>query len=189
VGGAAPPDQPDQGWIRDLLTAAQGFAVFGSDRKRIGTFIELAGTDGDEIAIRADGLFLWHRRVLPLAAVADVFPKQRAVVLSLDRRSLARPVGQWTEAADSARDPSQEMQERMERYLSPLARETDEARHLAFVSTVEGYALIELQGPPPPVGTNVDLPNRRGSFRVAKVGVSPLPNDPRVCAYVEPAAP
>jgi hypothetical protein len=193
--GAAPPGRGDHAGIRELLAAAQGYAVFGSDRKRVGVFIELTGAGADQIAIRDDGVFLWRRRVLPITAVAGVFPEQRAVVLDLDRRSLAGfppardAAAEPVQPTDPPREPSEEMQERLARYLSPLRAEIDEARHLAFVSSSNGYTLVELQGPPPSVGTNVDVAELPGSFVVAKLGASPLPNDARVCAYLEPAAP
>jgi hypothetical protein len=59
------------------------------------------------------------------------------------------------------------------------------ARHLLFVSTSHGYALVELEGPPPPLGQDIEVPEQPGSFLVAKLGPSPLPNDPRICAYLE----
>ena len=178
-----------------MLTAAQGYAVFGSDRKRLGAFIELADAAPDQVAIRADGVFLWRRRVLPITAVAAVSPKQRAVVLNLDSRSVAGnsaardTVGEPPEPPDRPREPSEEVQERVARYLSPLRQETDQARHLAFVSGSHGYTMIERQGRPPAVGTNVEIADVPGSFVVAKLAAAPLPNDPRVCAYLEPAAP
>jgi len=59
------------------------------------------------------------------------------------------------------------------------------ARHLLFVSSSRGYALVELEGPPPPLGQDIEVPEHPGSFLVAKLGPSPLPNDPRICAYLE----
>jgi hypothetical protein len=233
VVAAAPQGEADPGLIQELLGAAQGYAVFGREGKRVGAFIELAGTGSEEIAIRHDGIFLWHRRVLPITTVASVFPKQRAIVLNVDRRSLAssqenadvlvetpRPV---EESADSPED----VQRRIARYLSSGEREAEEAnvdhadatpkpsaesaaperpplsptpqppsehidgtehsvsRHLMFVSTSHGYTLLELEGPPPPLGADTEVPDEPGSFLVAKLGPSPLPKDPRICAYLE----
>jgi hypothetical protein len=59
-------------------------------------------------------------------------------------------------------------------------------RHLLFVSTPGGYVLVEREGPPPSVGRGVELPEQAVSFLVTKVGPSPLPNDSRICAYLEP---
>ena len=59
-------------------------------------------------------------------------------------------------------------------------------RHLLFVSTSGGYSLVEREGPPPSVGRSIELPEQAVSFLVTKLGPSPLPNDPRICAYLDP---
>jgi len=59
-------------------------------------------------------------------------------------------------------------------------------RHLLFISTSRGYTLVEQEGPPPPLGRGIEIPEQAVSFLVAKLGPSPLPNDPRICAYLEP---
>jgi hypothetical protein len=59
------------------------------------------------------------------------------------------------------------------------------ARHLLFVSTSHGYVLLEQEGPPPPLGQGIEVPEQPGSFRVAKLASSPLPNDQRICVYLE----
>jgi hypothetical protein len=59
------------------------------------------------------------------------------------------------------------------------------ASHLLFVSTTHGYALVEQEGPPPPLGRGIEVSEQPNSFRVAKLGPSPLPNDGRICAYLE----
>lgn len=56
--------------------------------------------------------------------------------------------------------------------------------HLRFVSTAHGYVLVEWEGRPPPLGTEVEA-SEFGTFVVVKLGPSPLPNDARVCAYLE----
>lgn len=58
--------------------------------------------------------------------------------------------------------------------------------HLVFISDPRGYALVELDGPPPALGEDIALPEQPGFFQVAKLGRSPLPNDPRICAYLSP---
>jgi hypothetical protein len=52
--------------------------------------------------------------------------------------------------------------------------------HLVFVPTEAGYSMIEARGDPPHVGSRV-----HDGLRVTKVGPSPLPADPRRCAYLE----
>ena len=199
----------------------------------MGVFIKLAGPGGERIAIRHDGVLLWRRRLLPITTVASVFPEQRAVVLNLDRRTLASTmavpdaVAATPLSAEEGADFSGEWQERIARYVSPGKSEADQAsadrvdaaskpsaesaglerpvtgaarqptpepaqsdqrsaaRHLLFVSSSRGYALVELEGPPPPLGQDIEVPEQPGSFLVAKLGPSPLPNDPRICAYLE----
>jgi hypothetical protein len=71
---------------------------------------------------------------------------------------------------------------------TPERAHSDQRRagcHLLFVSTSRGYALVELEGPPPPLGQAIEVPEQQGSFVVAKLGPSPLPNDWRICAYLE----
>lgn len=55
--------------------------------------------------------------------------------------------------------------------------------YLLFVWRPTGYRLEERQGPPPSVGSEVELAD--GAQHVIKVGPSPLPGDPRPCAYLE----
>ncbi len=66
-------------------------------------------------------------------------------------------------------------------------RPADE-RHLLFISTPAGYSLAEQNGPPPRRGERIEIPGQSTSFLVMKLGRSPLPNDRRSCAYVEPTA-
>src|SRR5439155_4948529 len=57
--------------------------------------------------------------------------------------------------------------------------------HLLFVPTTAGYVLVGRNGPAPPDGDRVKLRDQAASFRVAKLGASPLPHDPRICAYLD----
>ena len=54
--------------------------------------------------------------------------------------------------------------------------------HVLFVWKTSGYELVERDGDPPGVGSEVDLDGE--SLRVTKVGPSPLPGDRRLCAYL-----
>jgi hypothetical protein len=55
--------------------------------------------------------------------------------------------------------------------------------YLLFVWTPRGYELREQDGEPPALGSEVE---HDGTMqRVAKLGASPLPQDTRVCAYLE----
>jgi hypothetical protein len=190
--------ESDPGQIREMLATAQGYTVFGREGRRIGAFIELAGPGGNQIAIRHDGVVFWRRRLLPITTVAEVLCDQRVVVLTVDRRALGN-----TEAAPIAVSTSRGPEEyphsgggwkdRIERYVVPADQPTLEPgrrdrrnaeEHLLFVSTSHGYALVEKEGAPPPLGRDVHM-SEQGSFLVAKLGPSPLPNDSRICAYLE----
>ena len=76
-----------------LLRNAAGYGVYGTDGRRLGTVIELV-TEGEDrdafVAIRVDRIFLWRRRMVPLATVAAVNPKERAVLLLLDEAGVER---------------------------------------------------------------------------------------------------
>ena len=59
----------------------------------------------------------------------------------------------------------------------------DSGRHLLFVSKPSGYELREADGDAPSVGSRVEVDDREE--QVIKIGPSPLPNDPRPCAYLQ----
>jgi DNA repair exonuclease SbcCD ATPase subunit len=54
--------------------------------------------------------------------------------------------------------------------------------HVAFVPTEDGYRLLPMDGPPPPLGTLVPMDGRE--LLVTRIGVSPLPLDERPCVYL-----
>jgi hypothetical protein len=55
--------------------------------------------------------------------------------------------------------------------------------HLLFVWKPSGYELREADGDVPAVGSTVEVDGAEA--QVTKVGPSPLPNDPRSCAYLQ----
>jgi hypothetical protein len=59
----------------------------------------------------------------------------------------------------------------------------DDRKYLLFVWKPSGYELREADGDAPPVGALVEVDDREE--QVVKVGQSPLPNDPRTCAYLQ----
>jgi hypothetical protein len=195
------------------LAKGRGYALVDRHGKRVGTFIEPVA--GNQIAIRHEGAFLWRRRVLPASTVAAIVPEERAIVLGLDRRDVAgrdllralqsagrtdpeegsdwngdwprllqhyagsnedEPREQWASQADGK--GTSEMP-------APSATERLPDEHLLFISTPHGYRLVERPGPPPAALEDVAVPEHGGSFRVTKQAPSPLPNDRRVCAYLE----
>jgi len=56
---------------------------------------------------------------------------------------------------------------------------------LYFVWAPTGYTLVERSGDPPRPGAEVE--DSDGRYVVSKVAPSPLPGDPRPCAYLLPA--
>lgn len=54
--------------------------------------------------------------------------------------------------------------------------------HLLFVWTPAGYELVEADGEPPAVGSEVEQDGQ--TLRVSKLAPSPLPGDRRLCAYL-----
>jgi hypothetical protein len=214
-----------------MLATARGYAVFDWEGTRMGAFIELAGAANDRIAIRQEGFFVWRRRLLPITTVAKVVPDKRAVVLTVEGRSLAgsgtpstsvpgtsgiaeedpRSNGDWRDRlesyvapvearaarADLSRGAEHEPPPNADEAGHPVAPAADQPesdrrdqrtaeRHLLFVSTSSGYSLVEREGPPPSVSHSIELPEQAVSFLVTKLGPSPFPNDPRICAYLDP---
>jgi len=171
---------------------------------------------GDErVAIRCDGVIFWRRRLVPLLAVAEVDPSRRAIVLSLEKNALrdadeaqvdstlegwvGRRIAGYTTASEVAAEtgstepptPAERSSLEGAELAPPPAQQAPEEAtagegHLLFVPTTAGYLLVERNGPAPPDGDRVELPEQAASFRVAKLGASPLPHDPRVCAYLDP---
>jgi len=60
-----------------------------------------------------------------------------------------------------------------------------EGKYLLFIWKPSGYELREAEGEVPAVGTEVEADDQK--LRVTKVAPSPLPNDPRPCAYLQAA--
>jgi hypothetical protein len=60
-----------------------------------------------------------------------------------------------------------------------------EGKYLLFISKPTGYELLEKDGEPPGPGTEVELDGNGGRFLVSKIAPSPLPQDDRICAYLQ----
>lgn len=61
-----------------------------------------------------------------------------------------------------------------------------ERKHLVFVSKPSGYELLERDGEAPEPGAEVEVDDG-GRYTVIKLAPSPLPQDDRTCAYLQPA--
>jgi hypothetical protein len=57
--------------------------------------------------------------------------------------------------------------------------------YLLFVTRPTGYTLAEREGEPPAPGTDVELEDDDGRFVVSKIAASPLPQDERLCVYLQ----
>jgi hypothetical protein len=55
-------------------------------------------------------------------------------------------------------------------------------QHLLFVWKPSGYELVEQEGEPPAVGSQVEIEGKQ--LRVTKLAPSQLPGDRRMCAYL-----
>jgi hypothetical protein len=94
---------------------------------------------------------------------------------------------------DELRADADEAEQPVARGLDHPASEPDGSErggaepHLLFISSPGGYSLVEREGPRPSIGHSVELPEQAVSYVVTKLGSSPLPNDPRICAYLQPA--
>lgn len=191
----------DSGRRLERLASTEGADLFDAEGKRIGMFIELVG-GGREIAIRHEGAFVWHRRVLPCAAVAAVLPEhgpRGAVVLNVAEKTVDRAgdtrAERESDRPSADRLPEEEVARRLAPYVSardsheevepPPASRESQARHLLFVPTPHGYRLVEREGEPPAAFAEVSLADFEDAFRVIKVARSPLPADGRLCAYLE----
>ena len=56
-------------------------------------------------------------------------------------------------------------------------------KYLLFIWKPSGYELREADGDVPAVGAVVEQDDQK--LRVTKIAPSPLPNDPRQCAYLQ----
>jgi hypothetical protein len=175
-------------WRRRLLpitTVASVFperraVVLNVDRRTLGSTMAVPdAVAGTPLSAEegADFSGEWQERIAryvsPGEGEADQADADRADAASkpsAETAGLERPV------TGAARQPTPEPAQSDQRSA---------ACHLLFVSTPRGYALVELEGPPPALGQDIEVPEQTGSFLVAKLGPSPLPNDPRICAYLE----
>jgi hypothetical protein len=173
------------------------------------------GERGDSVAIRCDRIFLWRRRTVPVSAVAGVDPQERSLTLFLDSTSIERAHERHTEEirqgsvadliAHYADTPTPEADAHAPDadaagggHLPVTALSGDESgftsaepvgeaagQHVLFAPTAAGYRLIERDGSPPPRAGTVELSDPPGRFQVVKLAQSPLPDDPRPCAYLD----
>ncbi|MGZ8717045.1 MAG: hypothetical protein ACXWYO_08045 [Gaiellaceae bacterium] len=118
----------------------------------------------------ADGWLIAHLRALPR--------RRRLEELLLDRRLRGLDVNALADHLDRLETEVADLRERLEN------REPERPPgHVLFLPTPAGYAVVEADEPPPPVGRLLLLED--GCFRVLRVGRSPFPRDRRPCLFLE----
>ena len=76
-------------------------------------------------------------------------------------------------------------EQRRERGLEAQKQPHPDLGHLLFVPTYQGYLLLERGGSAPALGEVLELPDTPSArLIVVKLALSPLPQDRRVCAYL-----
>ena len=93
-------------------------------------------------------------------------------------------------ARELAKRIAEEEQRRSNAAREPAAESSSQdgaGTHVLFIWHPSGYQLLSREGRAPEAGTEISLSERGGRrYRVSKVGPSPLPGDPRRCAFLEP---
>jgi hypothetical protein len=112
-----------------------------------------------------------------LIARLRALPRRRLDDLLLDRRLRHLDVGGLVDHL-----------ERLEAEIAALRAQMPSADerppgHVLFLPTPAGYAIIEADEQPPPIGQLLILDD--GCFRVHRVGRSPFPLDRRPCLFLE----
>jgi hypothetical protein len=114
-----------------------------------------------------------------LIARLRALPRRRLDDLLLDRRLRHLDVGGLVDHL-----------ERLEAEIATLRAQMTTADqrpsgHVLFLPTPGGYAIVEADEQPPPIGQLLILDD--GCFRVQRVGRSPFPLDRRPCLFLEAA--
>ena len=177
--------------------------------RRLGAVLVEAGLITEDDLIRALaaqahsgrrlGEILVARGLVSAPAVANALAEQHGSFFKSEhgfgtglRSSIERDDGPAGEVSEPEAPPLSDQRatastdERSESAVESDTRDP-ESKHLLFVPTPHGYLLLEESGAPPNVGDVLDLlegPANRAV--VAKVTSSPLPQDRRACAYLQP---
>jgi hypothetical protein len=115
-------------------------------------------------------------------------PERRSVVLELLADRTASLNGRFTSEARWPRGSAIRVELPPPRRVARIAGvgETNgSGGYLLFVWSPAGYRLVEQQGEPPLVGSEVEDGERR--YRITKIAPSPLPGDARPCLYLLPS--
>lgn len=153
-----------------FLSGALGFAVRTISGEIVGELVAVvpsSATAGPEVVI-AHGLLGRHRH-LPAELVLGANAAERVVILNLGPASALDQLGS---RPSTAKAPP--------RRAEPL--DDTASTHLLFLPVGGGYDLVVRQAALPPASEAIELEGQR--YRIAKVGRSPLPHDPRPCLYL-----
>ena len=160
IGGAA----------SSFLSGARGFAVRTISGEIVGELVEVVpstSTGGLEVVI-VKGL-LGRRRRLPAELVLGANATERVIILNLGTASALDQLG----SRSTAKAPSR----RGQRLDDPAST------HLCFLPADRGYDLVvRLAALPPASQATIEVKGHR--YSIAKIGRSPLPDDPRPCLYL-----
>jgi len=160
IGGAA----------SSFLSGARGFAVRTISGEIVGELVEVVpstSTGGLEVVI-VKGL-LGRRRRLPAELVLGANATERVIILNLGTASALDRLG----SRSTAKAPSR----RGQRLDDPAST------HLCFLPADRGYDLVvRLAALPPASQATIEVKGHR--YSIAKIGRSPLPDDPRPCLYL-----
>ncbi len=100
--------------------------------------------------------------------------------LSLTQPPELAPAGPPPAAAPQASLPEQQREGGLDQ-----EQQRPDLGHLLFLPTYQGYLLLQRSGAAPALGEVLELPETPGArLIVAKLALSPLPQDRRVCAYL-----
>lgn len=174
--------------------------------RRLGTVLVEAGLLRDEDLTSALteqdrtgdllGVILVKRGLVSAAAIANALAEQHGGIL---RSEHGFGTGLHAAVESGAPDEASEVIEPpVSATESPPASTPDDGavpvldeaaqpdlEYLLFVPTSQGYLLLERSGTAPSLGQSVEVPETPAPLVVAKIASSPLPSDPRRCAYLQ----
>jgi hypothetical protein len=167
--------------------------------RRLGTVLVDAGLLRDEelAQVLAEqertgellGTILVTRGLVSAAAIANALAEQYGGILRSEHGFgtglPATPERGLPDAAEPVPEPPVTPTTGQPALATPAAATHAGPGHLLFVPTSQGYLLLSRSGAAPDPGQTLELPGITGTLAVVKTASSPLPSDPRRCAYLE----
>jgi signal peptidase I len=161
IAGKMKLDAPRLGLLPVFAHTTAGMALIAA---LVGLFVLRGGTNTGVGGGQATRLRVPRARLRPRPSMKVRGRRLRRYQIRLRRRPPVESLG--AQHVDHAPSPASE-----------------NAGHLRFVWSPAGYELVGYRGEPPAVGAFLNEHERL--YRVSKVAHSPLPGDPRPCAYLE----